>query len=86
MHTTGSSDVHFSNPESTESAIYLFLKPQDGCCALLTCCQFEQQLAVRKMQVHSAARVHLCNCNYKILEISVIYLSFSASSTEDKQQ
>lgn len=26
MHTTGSSDMHFSTPESTDSAIYLFSK------------------------------------------------------------
>lgn len=85
MHTTGSSDVRFSTPESTESAIYLFFKPRGGCCALLTCCQFEQWLAIRKVQVHTAARVHLYK--YEIPAISEIYLPFSAFSTgDDKQQ
>lgn len=84
MHTTGSSDVHFSTPESTGSPIYLFFKPRDGCCALLTCCQFEQRLAIHKMPVHTAAGMHLYN--YEILKTSVIYLPFSAFSTEDKQE
>ena len=84
MHTTGSSDVHFSTPESTESAIYLFFKPRDGCCALLTCCQFEQWLAIHKMQVHTAARMHLYK--YEIPAISVIYVPFSTFSTGDKKQ
>lgn len=84
MHTTGRSEVRFSTPESTESAVYLFLKPWDGLSALLTRCQFEQRLAIREMRAHTAARMHLYN--YEIPEISVIYLPFSAFSTGDKQQ
>lgn len=85
MHTTGSSDVRFSTPESQQSLLFIyFFKPWDGCCALLTCCQFEQWLAIRKVQVHTAARMHLYK--YEIPAISEIYLPFSTFSTGDNKQ